>query len=501
MAEWKRARLIPVYGISSEREAEVRATSAVLAVIEVVRDLSIALFSPFGAPKAQRASVQCFAEVPFTIGTGTNAIRPDGLVKIEYGKTEWVALIEVKTGTANLAPDQVNAYWEIAREHGFDAVITISNELAAVKDQHPTEGLRVRANSKVRVHHISWSALLSTCQVIKDHRGVSDPEQAWILNELIRYLLHPNSGVTGFDDMGGDWVTVRDGVREDSLRKTDPAVKAVCSKWDGLLRYTALQLEASIGQPVAQQLPPAQRDPARRLQYLVDRLMSGGQLDGSLRIPNTVGDLELLVDLRTRRISASVAVTAPDDRRGRARCTWLASQLGEKADPRMVIEAYPKNARTPTAATLAAVREDKDVLLGEDKREPARFRITLSREMGLARKGGRKTGGFIESVLALVTDFYGTVVQELTPWTPSAPRLAQRTQDESGGHDAEPPSSPPVLSDAESAQAPSGLVSSPEEELADQSITTTKSQSQPWPHRVDAAPPDMSGGGEFPHRE
>ena len=80
MAEWQRARLIPVSGIGSEQEAETRATSAMLAVVEAVRDLSTAMFAPLGASKAQRAEVRCFTEVPFKLGTGKNASRPDGLV-------------------------------------------------------------------------------------------------------------------------------------------------------------------------------------------------------------------------------------------------------------------------------------------------------------------------------------------------------------------------------------------------------------------------------------
>jgi hypothetical protein len=425
MAEWQRARLIPVSGIGSEKEAEMRATSALLAVIEAVRDLSLEMFSPLGASRAQRAEVRCYTEVPFKISSGKSSTRPDGLVQIAYGKNTWTALVEVKTGTATLECDQVNGYWEIAREQNFDAVITISNEIPPSKDVHPTDGLKVKSNSKVKVHHFSWTEILSMCEVIKDHHGVDDPDQAWILGELVRYLRHPNSGANAFDDMGSDWVAVRDAARDDGLRKTDPAVRAIAQRWDQLLRYAALRLEADIGESVTQQFSGVQKDPTKRLQYLVDRLTSQGQLDGTLRIPNTVGDLELFVDLRARRISASVSVSAPEDRGGRARCTWLASQLGEEVDRRLVIESYVKNARTPTTATIAQVREDKDCLIGEDKRDPYRFRLTLTREMGVARKTGRNAQGFIDSVLALIADFYATVVQNLTPWTPKAPKISR----------------------------------------------------------------------------
>jgi len=36
----------------------------------------------------------------------------------------------------------------------------------------------------------------------KEHRGVADPGQAWILGELIRYLEHARSGALQFEDMG-----------------------------------------------------------------------------------------------------------------------------------------------------------------------------------------------------------------------------------------------------------------------------------------------------------
>jgi hypothetical protein len=141
-----------------------------------------------------------------------------------------------------------------------------------------------------------------------------------------------------------------------------------------------------------------------------------------LRVPNTVGDIDVLADIKARRISASVDVPAPDDRGGKARCTWLVNQL-QSAPPGLVIEAYPNNARTPYSATLTQATEDKAVLLGEDKREPTRFRLVLTVEMGSGRKTGKKSPGFIDSILGLVESFYGSVVQTITPWTPKAPKI------------------------------------------------------------------------------
>lgn len=442
---WTRARLIPVSGIGSEKEAETRAASAVLAVFSVVRDLSLALFAPMGASRAGKATVETYTEPQFSLGG--KKIRPDGLVRISYGKAEWTALVEFKTGDAKLDPEQINTYWELARQHNFDAVVTISNEIAASPGSHPTEGLRVRSNSKVQIHHISWTALLSTAVMIKSHKGVADPEQAWLVGELIRYLEHSASGAMAFDDMGPNWVAVRDGARDGALRKTDDGVQDVALRWDQLLRYAALQLGARIGSDVQHVLSRAQTDQKARLAYLVDSLAVGRPLDGVLRVPNTVGDIEVYADVKARRITACVSVNAPEDRGGRARCTWIVGQLRDAPND-LIIEAYPKNARTPHTASLAQVLEDRDVLLGDDKREPTRFRLVWTREMGANRKAGSRKPGFIDSVLSLIESFYGSVVQNVTPWTPKAPKITRSSSApasvDDDDEDQGTPNSPPV---------------------------------------------------------
>ena len=74
-----KARLIPVSGIGSAQEAEQRATSALLAVLSVVRDLSLELLSTLGASRAQRAVVETFIQVHMD----KTKIRPDGLSDLE----------------------------------------------------------------------------------------------------------------------------------------------------------------------------------------------------------------------------------------------------------------------------------------------------------------------------------------------------------------------------------------------------------------------------------
>jgi hypothetical protein len=417
---FQRARLIPVSGISNNIEAEMRATSALLSVLTIVRDLSLALTSPLGASAAKKASVESFIETRFKLADGA-VVRPDGLVQVSYGSSTWRALVEVKTGHDLLAPDQVNNYLSVAREQGIDAVITISNEIA-VGERHPCEGVRQRANSKVRLAHCSWTEILAQAVRTKVHRGVDDPEQAWVLGELIRYLEHPASGALAFDDMGATWVAGRDAAREGTLLKSSMEARDIAQRWDQLIRFAALRLGSDTGADVHAVVPKAQTEPRARLGHLTDNLTTHGLLDATIRVPGAAGNIEVAADLRARQVIVSTTVNAPIDRGSRARVSWLVRQLDRDTAGDLLVEAWPRNARQPITATLAGAAEDRDALLDPDKREILRFRLVRRGEMGRNRKDGGRSPGFVESVTRLVEAFYASVLQEIVPWTAKPPQ-------------------------------------------------------------------------------
>ena len=429
MAGWQRARIIPVSGIANDKEAEQRATSALLAVLSIVRPFSKALLVPFGASRAEKAVVDTFIETTFKDSAG-KAVRPDGLIRVSYGSQDpFVLLVEVKSGNSLLDADQINAYWDIARQEGFDAILTISNEIAPSPGVHPTEGLRQRANSKVKVHHVSWTRLLTMAVMEKTHRGVDDPEQDWILGELIRYMQHNSSGVMDFDDMGPNWLSVRDGARNGTLNNRSEGIEDIARRWDQLLGYVSLQLGADIGEDVIEVVSKAEReDPKLRARNFVDSLCQTGKLAGTLRVPNTVGDINVLVDLKARQNVLSVEIDAPSDKGAKARVTWLLRQL-RGAPGNLVVEAYARGSQKGIAGPLSAVLEDPSILQREDRKDPHRFRLIARSDLGQNRRSGRKPG-FVQSVIESIESFYGDVLQELTPYQKRAPKLRPSVPEE-----------------------------------------------------------------------
>lgn len=413
---WNAARLIPTSGINGADEQERRATSALLAVLSAVRELGRTLLAPLGAPAG---TVEAYIEVPFQLQDRT--FFPDGLIRVTRGRRSWTALLEVKTGTNELRADQLETYLDIAKERDFDAVLTISNEIPAVPGQHPTLVNRRKLKS-VPLYHVTWIEILTAAVMQKEYRGVEDPEQAWILGELIRYLEHPRSGAMEFSDMGPHWTQVRDSVRTGTLRAGDKGVREVTTRFDALLRFVGLKLGQKLGsdvQPVLSRRVLAA--PQERTQELVHSLVTEGKLSGTMRIPGAAAQLLLTVDLRAQQVCCAARLEAPRQGRARTRVNWLLRQLGHAPESLNVEALCLRGRGAGLAEPLGTVRGDPEVLIADPTRELRAFRLTQVTPMGLKRASGR--GGFVDSVICAVDSFYVDVLQHLKTWSEPAPRL------------------------------------------------------------------------------
>jgi hypothetical protein len=102
--------------------------------------------------------VQTYIEVPFMLED--KRCYPDGLIRVSRGQKTWTALVEVKTGTNELEATQLENYLDIARDNGFDVLITISNEIPLAAGQHPTK-LDKRKLRKVALRHYSRSQVFA----------------------------------------------------------------------------------------------------------------------------------------------------------------------------------------------------------------------------------------------------------------------------------------------------------------------------------------------------
>jgi hypothetical protein len=390
-----------------------------LAVLYAVPDFGRALLSEVGAPKGH---VKTFTEVQLKDPDGKLSI-PDGEAVVERGKTSWRCLIEVKASGAPLKSEQVNRYLDMARQHNFDAVVTISNQITASPTECPVE-VDGRKTRSVALRHLSWWRIVTEAVVEHRHRGIADPDQQWILGELIAYMDHEASGAGGFQDMGEKWVGVRNAARAGTMRASDPGAREVAERWEQFVEYLCLGLSQDLGREVR---VARRRGADERIEGVVKRLAETGKLSASMRVPDAIGPITVEADLRTQRMTTSVAVDAPGEGRPLTRVKWILRQLREAPED-LRIDVSFASARETSSGLLRDAREQPHLLLSaaDPKREPRAFVLALTRPMGTKRGKGERS--FVRESRQQAVDFDRQLVQELRAWQPSPPKLPEQPE-------------------------------------------------------------------------
>lgn len=419
--DWTPARLLPTAGIRNQNEQEKRAASALLAVMSAVPAFCHGLLSGMKTPKG---TVSTFTELRFKGGDQRTHI-PDGAVIIERGKKRWSCLVEIKTSGVPLEAEQISRYLDLARDHGFDGFLTISNEINTDPSALPYS-VDKRKLRGLTVYHLSWWRVLTEAIVQHRFRGIEDPDQAWILGELIRYLDDGKSGASGFEGMGQEWVRVREDARNETLRALDPEAKTICGRWEQFAEYLCLHLSQELGVDVVHQRPRG-AGPEERIASAATQLADAGVLECSIRVPDAVGPIGVEANLRTRRLTTTVEIQAPKEGRPKTRINWLLRQLKD-APADLRVEVRLARARSTQSALLRDCRDAPERLLLDDdpRREPRSFMLALSKPMG--KKGGRTEGSFITETRRQTTEFYRDLVQGLIPAQAKAPKIREDEQ-------------------------------------------------------------------------
>ncbi|WP_250404404.1 TerD family protein [Streptomyces cellostaticus] len=412
---WKQARLFPVSALKSDRDRETRATSVLLSVMAQVPEFGRRLTAAFGAPSGR---METFTEV--SLPHGDTPRRPDGVIRVERAGKLWTALVETKTNGNGLKPEQVQAYVDIAARRGYEAVITLSNDVAL--EGSPLVDVRIdgRRKHKVALWHLSWAEVTHQAQMLIRHEGVGDKAHAWLLQELLYYLRHENSGCHGFQNMGAAWVPVRNGIDNEILCQGDPRALDVVESWERLIRQICLSLGGELGQKVL----PVQRakrgaDPTARRSRLADQLCLDGRLQAELRIEGAPGILAISADLRTAKLRTSIEIPAPEQGYPLTWAKRLIRRLAE-APADLHIETLVEGEAGGPRGTLERLRrEPADMLPKNGGTDITGFRLSLFKSMGSGR--GNAESGFIRSVDDAVHRFHAGVVVHLDG---SAPRQA-----------------------------------------------------------------------------
>ncbi|MFJ1969574.1 TerD family protein [Streptomyces sp. NPDC087903] len=415
---WRQARLFPASSLKNDREREMRATSVLLSVMAQVPEFGRRLTAAFGAPAGR---METFTEV--TLPHGDTPKRPDGVIRVERAGKLWTALVETKTNGNSLRSEQVQDYVDIAARRGYEAVITLSNDVEL--EGRPLVDVKIdkRRKNKVTLWHLSWAEVTHQAQMLIRHEGVGNAAHAWLLHELLHYLQHENSGCHGFQNMGPAWVPARRGIEEETLCQGDKRAVEVVESWERLVRQVCLRLGGELGQKVL----PVQRakrgtDPHSRRTELADSFCADGRLNAEIRIEGTPGTMAIVADLRTGKLRTAIEVPAPEEGYPLTWAKRLIRQLAE-APAALHIETLVHGQSGGPRGTLEHLRPEPADLLPKDGSQITGFRLSLLKSMGSTR--GNAESGFIRSVDDAVDRFYATVVAQVERRQPRRPQLAE----------------------------------------------------------------------------
>ncbi|WP_235036824.1 TerD family protein [Actinomadura sp. K4S16] len=403
-ASWHDARLFSVSGLRSNQEREARATSTLLAVMAQVPEFGRRLTARFNAPAG---TIQTFTEASFK--HGDSKVRPDGIIRVARAGRIWTALIETKTGGNPLKLEQVESYLDVAARHGYETVITLSNDLAP-DGEHPLP-VDKRRLRKAALRHLSWAEVAHEAHMLCHHHGVANPAHAWLLNELLYYLRQDNAGCQGFQDMGPAWVPVRNAVASGTLRLGDKRAMQIAENWEKLIWQLCLRLSGETGLTIAPVLRRRRDGDAtvRRLQT-VTSLVENGRMSAEVRVPSAGGPVLIEADLRTGQIETTVEIPAAERARTLTRVQWLLRQLVD-APPEMRVEALSPRRTTGPCDLLKNLQAEPGLLVPEGGAQITSFRLTLATGMGTKR--GAEEAGFVRTVDTAMDRFHQQVLQAI----------------------------------------------------------------------------------------
>ncbi len=415
-----RARLFPVL---AETSKEGRTLSIFLSCFGLVPELRRALLGSIGVRTGKRADIETYTEVVLKKGDAKGACRPDGLIVVKTSSGAWTALVEAKVGNADLTKEQINAYAEVARLNNVDALITLSNQFASLPTHHPVQ-VAASLRKKLQLFHWSWMYVLTQSTLLLSEDDLGDREQRLLLKELNRFLLHPSSGVKGFDQMPASWsdavATVHAG---GVIPVNSPEATEIIGAWHQEIGDLCLILSRQLEIPVKVRLPRAHvAAPADRQKADQMLLSKEGRLLTQLEVPDTADEIQVCVDLRARLITASMWIKAPTDRKSaKARLNWLMRQLPQADLPDIYIRCHWPGRAGPTQYRFDALRENLDLVSAErEGQNLLSFEVLLVRAMA-GNLAKRKV--FITELESLVPEYYRTVAQHLKAWQPKAPKL------------------------------------------------------------------------------
>lgn len=420
----RKPRLIPVYKLGDE----MALTSVLLSTLRLVKEFKQAILSE--AKMQIGGSLYVYTEVEFKEFSSS---RIDGLILVvKSGTIRDAAILEVKNGKNELDKEQLERYQQIAKKYSIPKFITISNQFVSESTQSPASVKKIRS---VDMYHFSWTYLLTIAHVLlfNNDTVIEDEDQVEIMREVVNYLEWDKSGVFGVNQMKAGWVDVVEKINAGTnLKATDESVYDTALSWQQEERNMALLLSRKLGVLVQSGEAKYKGKLDERMKSDCKELVVAKQLSSTLRVKGAASDIKVQSLFEKRTVEMSVSLKSPIDKTCKGQLGWIKRQLDICVRKNEVLfnilakeiylEVLVKNSRVAERISIENFAGASDVLKGKEIRE---FRIIYLKDFGKKFASPRK---FVEIIEGMLKDYYMGVVQHLSKWEPSAPKMAGKPE-------------------------------------------------------------------------
>lgn len=412
------ARLIPLLKMGDE----MALTSIFLSALRIVKEFRDQIFKDAKISKAGKAYY--YTEICFP---DLSECRIDGLlIVVSAGKIKDAAFFEMKNKNNEIDSSQISKYCELAKKLGVSNMITVSNEFVSEAKYVPYD---LKTTKSISLLHFSWTYILTISKILlhKNQTNIEDDDQVELMKEVVAYLEHKDSGVSGFTKMKAGWKEVVEKIISNApLKISDKIVEEAVLSWQQEEKDMALMLSRELGVLVGQ----GSKSKKQSFNSLCKQLVNDHMLSSSLSVEGSVSDIEIDAVMGRRTISMSVTVDAPLDKGNKGKVGWVGRQIEgcRKKNPEdfdaienyLWIEAQIKYTSKHEMVKYADIENLAEV---DKSREIIAFKISLVEDAGRKFDSVKK---FVEVIEAMLVDFYQILVQNLSNWDRPAPKIKEK---------------------------------------------------------------------------
>ena len=417
----QKARLIPFYKPGDEMALTSIFMSAISSVDKFKRDIFKSIgFSTYGY-------LHVYTEVEFKL---FDRKRIDGLFLLVRSKKIVDAMvIESKNKRNNLDSNQIKEYFNILKAYKIPKILTLSNEFVNFPTQTP---MNIKSPKSITIYHLSWSYVLTIAHILcmENDQKIKDKNQKFIMNEVINYLEHSNSGVVGFTQMKPGWTEVCQKINSGaSLKLNDPVVEEAISSWIQKERDVGLALSRELGLLVKTGKTKYKVNLSERIKNEKQELVKNKSLKSSLNVEGATSPICIKANFRSKTIEMSVNINSPKDRSIRPQITWMRNQLKKCANKNielftriqneLMLDINVKFSNKPIRLQISDLEDahNSSLLI---KKEIKSFSLVYVDYLG-RKFDSRKQ--FVIQVENMLLRYYESIVQHLKNWEKPAPKI------------------------------------------------------------------------------